>query len=695
MKLILKIAVVMLVLFLGSYIFLNKFISPEFIKEKVSKTVSQKIHRDVVIGGNLSWSLFPRIKISIHDVKLGNPANFQGSHPFFLEVSKLDLGLDPFKLIRKKIEVNYLAVDGLSVFLFVNNKGQNSWNLSMSNEKPSLNKNREQEISSDSKEALLNLNIGSFVLNNVNVSYEDKIKNKKIDLKKLHVNTSGVKANIPFKFISSGVVELDKDKNVQFDLSSNVLFASDGSKIQLDHFSSKSKIQMPGMLPAVLSEQGEIIVDIEKKYFWIQDLQGQFDAAMVKGFLEGSFQDINSPSISGSLILLPVDPKRLLQVFKQTVPVFQNSNALNRFSAEFQFHVTPNVLMMNDMKVKLDDSTVLGSVGITDLKNKTFQFDLNLDQVDMNRYVLKSAAATGNVSQAATSSNKNLSDNEIKIPTILQQLSGFGSLNVDAIQIQKMPIHGLSINLSAKQGVYMINPLKMKFAQGNYIGRLQFNSLTPTFNLKGTFLGIDAQTLMASLKPVTRVQISGKADVTENLTTQGKSKLALLKNLNGNVLFVFQKGVLQGIDLPYYVALGKSLILNQTTTSELNTHQTEFGTFSGSFELSQGIANNQDFLLQGPHLQGKGGGTVDLVNQKIDFQLSVTLNGSSARPLPLIISGPFDSVLIYPDIKKIAVTQINEQVQKQLNGRVGQVLEKNLGKESSDVIKDALGNLFH
>src|SRR3990167_5455217 len=135
MKLILKIAVVMLVLFLAAYVFLNKFISPEFIKEKVSKTVSQKIHRDVLIGGNLSWSLFPRIKISIHDVKLGNPANFQGSHPFFLEVSKLDLGLDPFKLIRKKIEVNYLAVDGLSVFLFVNNKGQNSWDLSMSNEK--------------------------------------------------------------------------------------------------------------------------------------------------------------------------------------------------------------------------------------------------------------------------------------------------------------------------------------------------------------------------------------------------------------------------------------------------------------------------------------------------------------------------------------------------------------------------------
>ena len=683
----------MLVLFLGAYVFLNKFISPEFIKEKVSKTVSQKIHRDVLIGGNLSWSLFPRIKISIHDVKLGNPANFQGSHPFFLEVSKLDLGLNPFELIRKRIEVNYLAVDGLNVFLFVNNQGQNSWDLRTPNEKSTLHNNRKQEISSDSKEALLNLNIGSFVLNNVNVFYEDKIKNKKIDLKKLHVNTSGVRADTPFKFISSGAVDLDKDKNVQFDLSSNVLFASDGSKIQFDHFSSKNKIQMPGMLPVELSEQGKIIIDVEKKYFWIQNFQGQFDAAVMKGSLEGSLQDTNNPSISGTLMLSPVDPKRFFQLFKQPVPVFQNSNALGRVSAEFQFHVTPNVLMIHDMKVKLDDSTVLGSVGVADLKNKIFQFDLNLDQVDMNRYTLKSADA--GVSKVSPSSNKNLSDNEIKIPAILQQLSGFGSLSVDAIQIQKMPIHGLSINLSAKQGVYMINPLKMKFAQGNYIGRLQFNSLTPTFGLKGTFLGIDAQTLMASLKPVTRIQISGKADVTENLTTQGKSKLALLKNLNGNVLFVFQKGVLQGIDLPYYVALGKSLILNQTTTSEPNTHQTEFGTFSGSFDISQGIASNKDFLLQGPHLQGKGGGTVDLVNQKIDFQLSVTLNGSSARPLPLVISGPFDSVLIYPDIKKMAVTQINEQVQKQLNGTVGQVLEKNLGKESSDVIKDALGNLFH
>jgi len=252
--------------------------------------------------------------------------------------------------------------------------------------------------------------------------------------------------------------------------------------------------------------------------------------------------------------------------------------------------------------------------------------------------------------------------------------------------------------LAASQGVYSVNPIKTHFYQGSYIGQLIFNAPAANFNLKGALTGVDAKSLLNALRPITGIQLSGTADINENLNTQGVSMDALMRNLNGHILFAFNNGVIEGIDLSYYYALGKALLAGQTSTSVENTQQTQFGNLTGSVDVTQGVANNHDLLLQGPVLQAKGSGQADLVNQRVDYQLIVTSSMLGSHNLPVKITGPFSHVSIMPDIQKIAQDELKAQAikaaKKQLQGKVGDLIQQKVGQAAKDTIVKGLGDLL-
>ena len=354
---------------------------------------------------------------------------------------------------------------------------------------------------------------------------------------------------------------------------------------------------------------------------------------------------------------------------------------------------TENAVQVSDLQIVMDDSTLTGILGISDLNKKQFQFSLNLDQIDMNLYKINDSATSDKNSQISTPKAA-----QAGAPPVLKQWGGMGNISLGTLKVGDTVLSNTTATLAASQGVYSVNPIKTHFYQGSYIGQFIFNASAASFNLKGALTGVDANALLNTLRPVTGIQLSGMADINENLNTQGTSMDALMRNLNGNVLFAFSNGVIEGIDLSYYYALGKALLSGQTSTSVTNTQQTKFGNLTGSFDVVQGVVSNHDLLLQGPILQAKGSGQADLVNQRLDYQLIVTSSVLSSHRLPLKITGPFSHVTIVPDIQKIAQDQLKEQVTKaatkQLQGKVGDLIQKNVGQAAKDTIVKGLGNLL-
>lgn len=685
-KVVSIVVLILIVLFIFLTVGLNVFLKPEFMRNKVSSLVSAKLHRDVAVKGDLTWSLFPRVKITMNHLELGNPNGFVPNAAPFAQVQRLDLGLGLFPLLRGEVEVNYLALRGVTVNLIVNTQGQNSWDMSQLLTASDAKKTDEVVAKNKSD---FKVKIDSVFISNVDVNYQDLMKNQKYSIKNLNITASHIRPNKPFDV--SVETEFFADKLVSGDLnfSSEVLFNSQMTQLQLGSMRFQSQVKLPDMNPLNVVIKGALLADIDKKHVSLTEFDGTFDAAHLTGEIQSDLG--NNPVVLANFKLDAVDPRKIFVLANQAFPAFANNSALSKLTGNFEIRATPNSFVVNKLQLGFDGNTLSGSLGVSDITKKIFQFALSLDQVNLDLYKMKEMPAE--VSSNATSKNATAAT-QANVNSPLRQWGGSGVMSIGKITSGKVVLNNTNVNVSASQGIYNLNPIKTSVFQGNYIGQVTFNSWLSSFNVKGALSGVDAGELMKDLASVTRVQISGKADINESLSSRGMSASEIMKNLNGNVLFVFKNGVLHGIDVPYYFSLGKVLLSGQKSTNVTNTNQTAFGNMTGSFNITQGVATNSDLLLQGPILQAKGAGTADLVNQQINYQLVISSSALGNQTIPLKISGPFANPSITPDLDQLIKAQAKQQIQKQLTGKVTEVLQKNVDKETSDAIVKGLNNLL-
>ncbi|HLF66654.1 MAG TPA: AsmA-like C-terminal region-containing protein, partial [Gammaproteobacteria bacterium] len=114
-----------------------------------------------------------------------------------------------------------------------------------------------------------------------------------------------------------------------------------------------------------------------------------------------------------------------------------------------------------------------------------------------------------------------------------------------------------------------------------------------------------------------------------------------------------------GIDLGYWLSVGETMLLsakNLTTLAvtaaeaaigKTDTKETVFKAMSGSFTLTQGIAQNKDLTLYNDRFYTSGIGQINLPKQTLDYALRVsnakkTANGYQATEpkIPLKVTGP-------------------------------------------------------
>ncbi len=90
-------------------------VNPNDYRADLQRLAEQRTGRRLEIGGQLQLKLFPWLAISVGEVKLGNPPSF-GPEPF-LTVRRASVGVKLLPLLRKRLEVSRLRIDGLSIHL--------------------------------------------------------------------------------------------------------------------------------------------------------------------------------------------------------------------------------------------------------------------------------------------------------------------------------------------------------------------------------------------------------------------------------------------------------------------------------------------------------------------------------------------------------------------------------------------------
>lgn len=121
--LLIKLAIVILIIGAISVICVVTFVDPNQYKPDISNVLEKATKRKVNIYGNLQWSLTPHISINARNISLGNIDGFDGP---LLTIKDANIQIAPLELLKGKVVVNGLTVQGLAIKLTVNQDGESN-----------------------------------------------------------------------------------------------------------------------------------------------------------------------------------------------------------------------------------------------------------------------------------------------------------------------------------------------------------------------------------------------------------------------------------------------------------------------------------------------------------------------------------------------------------------------------------------
>ncbi|MDF3126687.1 AsmA family protein [Rheinheimera sp. 1928-s] len=93
-------------------------------KAEITQKVEQQTGRQLQIAGDIGWTVYPSLGVSLSDVTLSNPEGFVPEQ--MLEVSKLVAAVALMPLLNKDLQIQQLHLDGVTVNLVTAKNGRTS-----------------------------------------------------------------------------------------------------------------------------------------------------------------------------------------------------------------------------------------------------------------------------------------------------------------------------------------------------------------------------------------------------------------------------------------------------------------------------------------------------------------------------------------------------------------------------------------
>ena len=182
-------------------------------------------------------------------------------------------------------------------------------------------------------------------------------------------------------------------------------------------------------------------------------------------------------------------------------------------------------LALNGINVKVDDSQIKGSIGISQFAKPLYTFNLDIDQLDMDKYVVSTSAAA----------DKKASDKPVDL-SALKALNADGSLRIGNLKYGKTKASNIRIDLKADGQKLSLNPLLAKVDDSQInanVGITRFSDPVYTFNINIDKLDADKY-ITKSDPPTAKNTGDTPIDLSalKKLNASGEAKIGWLKLAN-------------------------------------------------------------------------------------------------------------------------------------------------------------------
>ena len=322
---------------------------------------------------------------------------------------------------------------------------------------------------------------------------------------------------------------------------------------------------------------------------------------------------------------------------------------------------------LSGLDARVDDSTLRGNAAVTNLTTGAMTFDLSLDHIDLDRYLTpasKSAAAQPAPGGAGSAQQAT------ELPTsALKTLQLSGKLAIGSAILYHMKLAQVEVGLAANGGVLHINPATAKLYNGSSVGTVTLDAHgdIPVLHLDENLSGVDIEPLLADFAKLNRV--SGRGNVTMNLTAHGKTSQAMLGSLDGHAAVNLTNGAIAGLDLWSAVNSAVALAQRRPPPTGGTGNSTRFDAFKASADLTNGVASTKDLEIASGDLRVTGQGTTNLVDGAVNYRVNAAIlqgpaAGAALANVPLLISGRMTSPTVRPDTQALVKSVARQQLEK-------------------------------
>lgn len=171
-----------------------------------------------------------------------------------------------------------------------------------------------------------------------------------------------------------------------------------------------------------------------------------------------------------------------------------------------------------------------------------------------------------------------------------------------------------------------------------------------------TLEGLDAQPFLADA--FNYGGIEGRAAVSLNVRTQGRTQREMAAGLDGRAQFTVTSGVLHGVDLGGVATTIRNALRGELIAPEART---PFQNFSATFAIADGVLATDDLNFTTADLRIPGIGVFDTPQQRLDLRLAAR-SPRGGIAVPFSVRGPWTRPSYTADISGAALRDIQPRV---------------------------------
>ncbi len=660
---------------------------PNDYKPEISAAVEEATGRTLTLDGDLELNIFPRLRIALGEAALSDAPGF-GTEPFVrIQGARLQVGLFPL-IFSQSLEIDEARLDGLILNLARNAQGQGNWESlgqAAAADGGEVTAGDAPVATSEGRE--LTVAVEAVVIEDAEVNWTDAATGETWQLGDFNLELEDFGPGIAFpmqtSFSLSGenlAINLAAEMQATVNLDSNS-YLLENLVVDIDG----SGAAWPGGEGALALQFDTLAADLDAETVALNGLELEFLDINVSGDLSGSAL-FSGLTLSGGIEIDDFDPEEIMETFDIEIET-ADPDVLGRVGASAQLAYDENRMMLEQMSLRLDDSTLNGSLG---MQGETLSFDLAIDDFNADRYL----PPAPDEPQAEDEGSLD----EVDLPLeFLGGLDANGRLAIGAFQFDGLRFSDFALDVTAANGRIRLTPSAGLYG-GTYAGAIGIDVQNDTalLTLQQTLASVNVATLMQDYLELD--MFTGTLSLDMDVAATGANMGEVMRALDGDVRFALTDGTWEGIDVWHQMRRARATFeRTDAPPAPEGGLRTPFSSISASGVIEDAVLTNDDLTASFEFMTIVGAGVVELLNDSMNLAVTATFNDNellqsdplmadlAGDSLPLTVTGSIAAPTVRPDFGALVRAEVQEAVDERVEEE---------RQELQDRLQDRLRGLF-